>query len=118
MPGSDKRKITVKCSQCPRKYEANRAHYLKMKQLGKLNYCPVCVARVRGGNGKKSGETKRKNNLARISEFMAPCRLRIVPEREGPRARCNPALAGRCDEVETCLDFAARQDWPGWKVAR
>lgn len=119
MPGTDKTRITVKCIRCGTAYSANRQHYNVSRRAGKPNFCPACVAQLRQGNGRKATETRIRNWVVMAREFVAPCRLRIVPEDEGPRARCNPVRSrrGGCPEYETCLDFAARNNWDGWRIA-
>ena len=117
MPGTDKTRIIVQCSRCPTEYSANRQHYNVAKRAGKPNFCPACLAQIRQGNARTATRIRTKRQEIMATEFMAPCRMKIVPAREGISSRCKPALAGRCPMVEDCVDFTARNAWDGWRVA-
>lgn len=117
MPGPT---ITVKCSRCTGEYVANKQHYNKLQRNGLPNFCPACVRKKRAKEcGPNATRARVSAYLERVNEFRAPCQMRIVPARSGPRSRCKPALAGRCplDMFEQCLNFVAHQDWGGWRVA-
>lgn len=111
--------VNVTCSRCSGEYIANKQYYNKSKRAGNPNLCLECRRQVLQANGVLSAKKKAQNNVSRCREFLAPCMMKIVPKNPGVRSRCKPALAGRCpqDMHEQCLDFTARQDWSGWKVA-
>lgn len=118
MPGTDRTRITVQCSRCPAEYSANRQHYNVAKRSGKDNFCPACLVQIRQENARMATRIRPKRQDIMATEFLAPCRMKIVPHREGMRSRCNPALAGRCPMVEDCVDFAAKNSWEGWRVEK
>lgn len=117
MPGPT---ITVKCSRCTGEYVANKQHYNKLQRQGLPNFCPACVHQKRMAVcGPRAAKARVAMVAEQATEFRAPCQMRIVPARSGPRSRCKPALAGRCplDMFEQCLNFVAHQGWGGWRVA-
>lgn len=87
------------------------------QRAGKPNFCPACLAQIRQGNARTTTRIRMKRDEVMATEFVAPCRMKIVPHREGMRSRCKPALAGMCPMVEDCVDFSARNGWEGWRVA-
>ena len=103
------------CSECGNLYSCDGKQYRHKRKVGKPTLCHKCIT-------KKQSISVIKNNLERKTyrdapkEWMAPCRMRIVPKRAGMESRCKPALAGRCHMVEQCVNFAAKAGWDGWKV--
>jgi hypothetical protein len=109
-------KITGTCSVCGGQYQCNKVHYEYKQRNGRTCYCPACVkqknsATTAAANQKRVGGHE-------IKEWVAPCRMKIIPKREGTKSRCEPALTGKCPMVMTCIDFACQHDWAGWKVAK
>lgn len=106
------RQCNVVCSRCGRSYRAfsSRATIAFKLRNGKGIYCPQCLI-------ERQRETMTHNNLKRwhgeaVTEWQAPCGRLIVPT-EGKRCK----IFQRCRDYDTCLDFAARNDWHGWRLA-
>lgn len=110
------RQCNVICSRCGRSYRAfsSRATIAYKLRQGNGIYCPQCVI-------ERQREMMTRNNLDRwnrdnpiVREWQAPCGKVIVPEE---RKRCETFTRKGCSDYGTCLYFAARQNWPGWRLA-
>lgn len=117
---ADRRKIvSVACGTpgCKRKVKV-QAYTLQIRQRkGRVIYCQTCINARREAGKRAYFESKKKAKEVSERSWMAPCMMKIVPKRAGMKSRCKPALAGRCHMVCECVDFAAKQEWEGWKTA-
>jgi len=115
-PALDNRRIAATCEVCGASYECNKVHYDYLARFGRQHLCPACVKAKNKATNK--AHDQRKHGADRITEWVAPCRMTIVPKRAGFRSRCAPALAGRCPRVDDCVTFAANADWDGWTTKK
>lgn len=93
------------CPDCGVKYSVSRAWATQLRERYD-GRCPECRTTPRQPYKSPYHAYKERN----VAAVLVPCGGKIVPK---AKSRCDEYIS--CPSMLACLNYAAKNDWPGWR---